>query len=170
MGLTAGERVGERHRPIRARSAPGQVAGAATESTARSPSSKTACPTAFSTTRITLCPVPATTRSDRRFLPERFSCPEREQPRRRPAAAGARHRFRPDQQRRRAPPAWLLTQAERKPPSAGHAVGRRLLDCTNSDHVDGSRGVTALGRQQQRTFGRAVDNRCGVRSEIGSGR
>ena len=40
-----------------------------------------------------------------------------------------------DQQRRRAPPAWLLTQAERKPPSAGHAVGRRLLDCTNSGHV-----------------------------------
>ena len=33
-------------------------------------------------------------------------------------------------QRRRVSPGWLLTQAERKPPSAGRAVGRRLLVCT----------------------------------------
>ena len=37
---------------------------------------------------------------------------------------------RPDQQRRRASPVWLLTQGERKPPSADRAVDRRLLDCS----------------------------------------
>jgi hypothetical protein len=45
-------------------------------------------------------------------------------------ASGGRERAlptRPDQQRRRVSPAWLVTQAERKPPSAGRAVGRRLL-------------------------------------------
>ena len=30
---------------------------------------------------------------------------------------------------------WLVTQAERKPPSAGGAAGRRLLVSTNSGHV-----------------------------------
>ena len=35
--------------------------------------------------------------------------------------------FRPDQQRRRASPARLVTLAERKPPSAVRAAGRRLL-------------------------------------------
>ena len=44
---------------------------------------------------------------------------------------------RPDQQRRRASPAWLLTQADRKPPSPGHAAGRRLLDCTTSSQLLG---------------------------------
>ena len=38
---------------------------------------------------------------------------------------------RPDQQRGRVSPAWLVTQAERKPPSAGRAAGRRLLVSTN---------------------------------------
>ena len=37
---------------------------------------------------------------------------------------------RPDQQRRPASPGWLLTQAKRKPPSAGRAAARRLLVCT----------------------------------------
>jgi hypothetical protein len=32
-------------------------------------------------------------------------------------------------------PAWLVTQAERKPPSVGRAVGRRLVVSTNSGHV-----------------------------------
>ena len=73
------ERVGERHRPIRARSAPGQVArGRHRKARAGRPSSKTACPTAFSTTRSPLCPVPATTRPDQRFLWRDFSCPENE--------------------------------------------------------------------------------------------
>jgi hypothetical protein len=44
-------------------------------------------------------------------------------------------------------PGWLLTQAERKPPSAGRAVGRRLLVCTNCDHVVGAELVAACVRQ-----------------------
>ena len=47
---------------------------------------------------------------------------------------------RPDQQRRRASPVWLLTKGERKPPSADRAVDRRLLDCTRSSDLAG-RGV-----------------------------
>ncbi len=43
------------------------------------------------------------------------------------AGAALTAQIRPDQQRRRVSPAWLVTQAERKPPSAGRAVGRRLL-------------------------------------------
>ena len=45
---------------------------------ARSPSSKTAWPTEFST-QEPLCPVPAITRPDREFLRQGFSCPDREQ-------------------------------------------------------------------------------------------
>jgi hypothetical protein len=71
--------VGERHRPIRARSAPGQVAGAATETArTRSPSSKPACPTAFSTARIPCARCPATTRRTRGSrLGEHFHAPKR---------------------------------------------------------------------------------------------
>ncbi len=80
--------MGERHRPIRARSAPGQVAGAATETArARSPSSKPACPTAFSTTRIPLCPVSASTRPDRGSLPLRIFMPRDAAATRHPADA-----------------------------------------------------------------------------------
>ena len=85
--------MGERHRPIRARSAPGQVAGAATETArTRSPSSKTACPTAFSTTRIPRARCPANTRRTRRTLLAGFSCPETRprRPRRQASAASRR--------------------------------------------------------------------------------
>jgi len=47
-------------------------------------------------------------------------------------------------------PAWLVTQAERKPPSAGRAVGRRLLVSTNSGHVFVADPVAASVREQQR--------------------
>jgi len=57
-------------------------------------------------------------------------------------AVGAR----PDQQRRRVSPAWLVTQAERKPPSTGRAVGRRLLVSTNSGDVFVSNPVAAFVR------------------------
>jgi hypothetical protein len=43
--------------------------------------------------------------------------------------------FRPDQQRRRVSPPWLVTRVERKPPSAGRAAGCRLLVCTRSSDV-----------------------------------
>ena len=42
---------------------------------------------------------------------------------------------RPDQQRGRASPAWLLTQGERKPPALAARSNRRLLDCPNSGHL-----------------------------------
>ncbi len=51
--------------------------------------------------------------------------------------------FRPDQQRRPASPPWLLTQAERKPTSAGRPAGRRLLVCTRSSDVGGADRVAA---------------------------
>jgi hypothetical protein len=47
-------------------------------------------------------------------------------------------------------PAWLVTQAERKPPSAGRAVGRRLLVSTNSGHVFVADPVAAFVRKQSR--------------------
>ena len=72
--------MGERHRPIRARSTPGQVAGAATKTArTRSPSSKTACPTAFSTTGFPCARCPANTRRTRRTLLAGFSCPDTRQ-------------------------------------------------------------------------------------------
>jgi hypothetical protein len=67
--------VGERHRPIRARSAPGQVAGAATEKhglEAHRP--QTACPTAFST-QEPLCPVPGYYASEHGIPAERIFMP-----------------------------------------------------------------------------------------------
>jgi hypothetical protein len=57
---------------------------------------------------------------------------------------------RPDQQRRRVSPAWLVAQAERKPPSAGRAAGRRLLVSTNSGHVFVADPVAAVVRFRQR--------------------
>jgi hypothetical protein len=62
------------------------------------------------------------------------------QPRR---ALGAR----PDQQRRRVSRASLVTQAERKPPSAGPAAGRRPLVSTNSRHVFVADPVAAFVRE-----------------------
>ena len=46
-------------------------------------------------------------------------------------------------QRRPASPAWLVTQVERKPPSAGRAAGLRLLVCTRSSDVGSAGGVAA---------------------------
>jgi hypothetical protein len=45
-------------------------------------------------------------------------------------------------------PAWLVTQAERKPPSAGHAAGRRRLASTDSGHVFVADPVAAFVRDQ----------------------
>jgi hypothetical protein len=47
-------------------------------------------------------------------------------------------------------PAWLVAQAERKPPSAGRAAGRRLLVSTNSGHVFVADPVAAVVRFRQR--------------------
>jgi hypothetical protein len=55
---------------------------------------------------------------------------------------------RPDQQRRRVSRAWLVTQAEGKPPSAGRAAGLRLLVCTKSSDV-GSADRVAASRLQR---------------------
>ena len=56
---------------------------------------------------------------------------------------------RPDQQRRRVSPVWLVTQAERKPPRAGHAAGRRLLVFTNSGQVFVADPAPAFVRKRQ---------------------
>ena len=40
-------------------------------------------------------------------------------------------------------PAWLLTRAERKPPSASRAAGRRLFVCTRSSDVGSADHVAA---------------------------
>jgi hypothetical protein len=45
--------------------------------------------------------------------------------------------------------AWLVTQAERKLPSAGRAAGRRLLVSTNSGHVFVADPVAAVVRKGQ---------------------
>ena len=82
------------------------------------------------------------------------------------AASAARSSgFRPDQQRRRVSPAWLVTQAERKPPSAGRAVGRRLLVSTHSGHVFVADPVAAFVRYRQRAQRhRCCSPACRVRS------
>ena len=69
--------MGKRQRRIRARSAPGRVAGAAKEKArARSPSSKTACPATFSQ-RKPLCPGSPLKYATQTGLPlKRFLCPE----------------------------------------------------------------------------------------------
>jgi hypothetical protein len=61
---------------------------------------------------------------------------------------------RPDQQRRRVSRAWLVTQAEGKPPSAGRAAGRRLLVRTRSSDVGSADRVAAsrLFRQRRRGY------------------
>ena len=69
--------MGKRQRRIRARSAPGRVAGAAKQKArARSPSSKTACPATFSQ-RKPLCPGSPLKYATQTGLPlKRFLCPE----------------------------------------------------------------------------------------------
>jgi len=58
--------------------------------------------------------------------------------------------YRPDQQRRRVSPAWLVTQAERKPPS-GRPRGRpSTAGSTNSGHVFVADPVAAFVRRQSR--------------------
>jgi hypothetical protein len=61
---------------------------------------------------------------------------------------------RPDQQRPRVSRAWLVTQAEGKPPSAGRAAGRRLLVRTRSSDVGSADRVAAsrLFRQRRRGY------------------
>ena len=82
------------------------------------------------------------------------------------AAAISAAPFRPDQQRRPASPAWLLTQAERKPPSAGRAAGRRLLVCTRSRDV-GSADRVAASRLLRQCWRRARGDRfCACGSSI----
>ena len=56
---------------------------------------------------------------------------------------GGRSATCPDQQRPPESPARLLTQAERKPPSAGRAADRRLVVCTRSSDVGSADRVGA---------------------------
>jgi hypothetical protein len=74
---------------------------------------------------------------------------------------------RPDQQRRPASPAWLLTQAERKPPSAGRAAGRRLLVCTRSSDVGSADHVAASRLFRSRRRGDRFHAKAQVPSDHG---
>jgi hypothetical protein len=79
-GTSTKENVGKRQRRIRARSAPGPVAGAATEKArAHSPSSKPACPQRSPTKP--LCPGHRSLRDPARTSSQPISCPERHAPR-----------------------------------------------------------------------------------------
>jgi hypothetical protein len=143
--------VGERHRPIRARSAPGQVAGAATEnSRARSPSSKTACDRVLHN-RTPGARCPATTRAGQGFLRGEFSCPESEQCRIDPVRVAARvPRFVPIRQRRRCRRRWLLRKASDSQVRLQATANRAASEHAGVYPTTESRAVMAPGRSMAR--------------------